>query len=49
MPTQKTGWISIYKGSSSPQVGIKISNTRDEAIKRSSYNRIDTVQITWEE
>jgi len=50
MPTQKTGWISIYKGSSSSaQVGMKIMSTRAECIKNSIDEPTDTIQITWEE
>lgn len=49
--TKKSGWINVYPPSFSDRDSMvgNIYHTEQEAINGSAYDRIDTVEIHWEE
>ena len=48
-PEKKSGWINIYDRTGDAHALGRIYDTKEEALKCASVERVDTIKIEWEE
>lgn len=48
-PEKKSGWINIYDRTGDAHASRRIYDTKEEALKCASVERVDTIKIEWEE
>ena len=48
-PEKRSGWINIYDRTENVHASRRIYDTKEEALKCASVERVDTIKIEWEE